>query len=155
MPCKRLKDYLDNNHVSYSTIPHPLAFTAQKTAHVAHVSGKEMVKTIMVRINGELKMAALPASQMVNLRFLKNLFSTEDVELARESDFANMFPDCEIGAMPPFGNLYGVEEIISEELTRDPEIVFNAGSHTELIKMRYKDFEKLVKPRIVNFKIQI
>jgi Ala-tRNA(Pro) deacylase len=84
----------------------------------------------------------------------KPLFN-EDVELARESDFANMFPDCEIGAMPPFGNLYGVDEIISEDLTRDPEIVFNAGSHTELIKMRYKDFEKLVRPKIVNFRIQI
>jgi len=122
---------------------------------MAHVSGKEMVKTLIVKINGELKMAVIPANQMLNMRLLKNLYSTEDVELARESEFAELFSDCELGAMPPFGNLYGIEEFVSEELTKDEEIAFNAGTHTEVIKMKYNDFERLVKPRILNFKIEL
>lgn len=155
MPCQKLLDYLDAHHIHYTRLSHPASFTAQKTAHLAHVSGKEMAKTIIVKINGDLKMAVLPANQMLNIRLLKNLYSTEDVELARESEFAELFSDCELGAMPPFGNLYGVEEFVSEELTRDDEIAFNAGTHTEVIKMKYHDFEKLVKPKILNFKIEL
>lgn len=155
MPCRKLLDYLDTHHVQYKCLSHPTSYTAQKTAHMAHVSGKEMVKTLIVKINGELKMAVIPANQMLNMRLLKNLYSTEDVELARESEFAELFSDCELGAMPPFGNLYGIEEFVAEELTKDEEIAFNAGTHTEVIKMKYNDFERLVKPRILNFKIEL
>jgi len=155
MPCKRLKDYLERNNIQYSVINHPLSFSAQTTAHLSHISGKDVVKTVIVKIKGDLKMMVLPANQMVNLRFLKNLYGTEDVELARESEFAGMFPDCEIGAMPPFGSLYGIEELVSEDLTKDEEIAFNAGNHTELLKIRYRDYENLLNPRIINFKIRM
>ena len=150
---EKLKDFLESNNIPYSTINHPVAYSAQMVAHSAHVPGREMAKTVIVKINGRMTMIVTTANQKVNMTLLKNIFQTNDVELARESEFVNKFPDCEPGAMPPFGCIYGMDEIVSEELSKDDEIVFNAGSHTELIRMKFKDFQKLTNPRILNFKI--
>ncbi len=151
----RIKDYLKDNHVEYEVIRHPIAYSSTQTAHMAHVHGYEMAKPVMVKIKGKLVMVVMTANQKVNLSLLKALYETQDVELAAENEFVGTFSDCEMGAEPPFGNLYGIEEIISDDLTKDEEIFFNAGTHTELIKMKFKDFERLVHPRIINFKFKL
>jgi Ala-tRNA(Pro) deacylase len=153
MPCKKLKEFLDNNNVPYVTITHSQAFTAQQVAASAHIPGKEMVKTVMVKIDGKMAMAILPASYHVDFNMLKEITGEENLRLASESEFKDMFPDCEVGAMPPFGNLYGMEVYAALSLTEDEEIAFNAGTHTEVIRMDYKDFERLVKPKILKFSI--
>ena len=154
MPAKKLREFLDRNDVRYVTITHSPAVTAQMIAAAAHISGKELAKTVIVRIDGELSMAVLPASYQVDFDLLKDATGALDVELASEADFREMFPDCELGAMPPFGNLYGMYVFVAEVLAEDDEIAFNACSHTELIKMRYSDFEKLVEPIVVKFSAQ-
>jgi Ala-tRNA(Pro) deacylase len=152
MKGEKIQEYLKRNNIKYEVIHHPLAYSSSKTAHLAHVHGYEMAKPVIVKIDGILTMVVMTANQRVNFSLLKALFQTQDIELASETDFVKKFSDCEMGAMPPFGNLYGMDEIISEELTKDEEITFNAGTHTDLIRMKYSDFENLVHPRIVNFK---
>jgi Ala-tRNA(Pro) deacylase len=149
MPCEKLKKFLDDQKVKYVTITHSQAFTAQQVAASAHIRGKDMAKTVMIKINGKLCMVVLPANQQVNFQVLKEITGSENVSLAHESEFKDLFPDCELGAMPPFGNLYGLEVFVAESLSKDEEIAFNAGNHAELIQMFYKDFEHLVKPKMV------
>lgn len=154
MPVKKLKDFLDSNNIKYLTISHSRAFTAQQIAASAHIPGKELAKTVMVKIDGKMAMAVLPASYRVDFDLLKETVGANSIELASEQEFEDMFPECEIGAMPPFGNLYGMEVFVAENLAKDEEIAFNAGSHTELIRLVYKDFERLVKPKVVKFSSQ-
>jgi len=149
MPARKLKQFLDENKVKYTTITHSPAFTAQEIAHSAHIPGKDIAKTVIVKADGEMVMVVLPASDQVVFDFLKAAIGAEQVELATEWEFQDRFPECELGAMPPFGNLFGMEVFVSEGLSEDEDIAFNAGSHVELIKMKYRDFERLVKPRIV------
>ena len=148
MPAKRLKEFLDGRKVKYVVIQHSPAFTAQEIAASAHVSGKELAKTVMVRIDGKMAMAVLPASFKVDFDRLREAAGAERVELAGEAEFEDMFPGCEVGAMPPFGNLYDMEVYVSKRLAEDEEIAFNAGSHTELVRLAYADFERLVSPRV-------
>jgi len=149
MPVKRLREYLDSHGVKYVAISHSPAYTAQEIARVAHVPGQEMAKTVMVKLDGELVMIAMPAPAKVRFDLLREASGAELVELARERDFAEFFPGCELGAMPPFGNLYEVPVIVDESLAHDEEICFNAGTHTELIRMSYADFDALVKPTVM------
>lgn len=151
MPISKLKTFLENNNIQYDTLTHSQVFTAQETAASAHISGKELAKTIMIKINGTMAMAVLPASSTIDFVRLKEAAGGRTVELAREEEFENLFPECETGAMPPFGNLYGMEVFVDERLSEDEEIVFNAGSHTELIKLSYRDFERTVHPRKAQF----
>lgn len=151
MIASRLTDLLDKEHIRYVTIPHSNTYTAQETAASAHVSGINFAKTVIVKIDGEFAMAVLPAQYKIHLGLLKNETEARQVELASEEDFASLFPECETGAMPPFGNLYGMDVYVEDSLLEDEEIVFNAGSHTELIKLSYHDFMRLVQPRIVRF----
>lgn len=151
MPVQRLKEYLTNNNVKYVSIVHSEAYTAQEIAASAHVSGKELAKTVIIKKDGKMAMAVLPASHKIEWDLLKGAAGAVRIELASEQEFIEMFPDCEIGAMPPFGNLYGMEVFVEESLTKDKEIAFNAGSHIELIKLAYEDFSRLVKPSIVKF----
>ena len=148
MPVERLKEFLDGHHVKYVTIKHSPAFTAQEIAASAHISGKELAKTVMVRIDEKMAMAVLPASFKVSFDRLREAAGAERVELAGEEEFQDMFPGCDVGAMPPFGNLYQMEVYVSQSLSEDEQIAFNAGSHTELIRLSYKDFETLVKPKV-------
>ena len=149
MPVKRLKEFLDSHGVKYVTISHSPAFTAQEIAASAHVPGKELAKTVMAAADGQMVMAVLPASHRVVLDFLREATDAESVRLVSEREFRDRFPDCDVGAMPPFGNLYGMDVFVSESLTEDEEIVFNAGSHTELIRLPYRDFKRLVQPMVV------
>jgi Ala-tRNA(Pro) deacylase len=151
MPVKRLKEYLNSHNIKYVSLSHSETFTAQEIAASAHISGKELAKTVIFKKDGKMAMAVLPASHKINFDFLKAAAGASKVELANEQEFKDMFPDCEIGAMSPFGNLYGMEVFVEESLVHDEEIAFNAGSHTELIKLQYKDFSRLVKPKVVKF----
>lgn len=147
MPVQLLKEFLDSRGVKYVSIKHSLAYTAQEVAASAHVSGKEMVKTLVVTLDGRMALVALPASEKVDLRQVREATGVKDVELATEAEFGSSFPGCELGAMPPFGNLYGMDTYVTESLTRDREIAFNAGTHTEVIRMSYADFERLATPK--------
>ena len=155
MPVKRLKEFLDSHNMKYVTISHSRAFTAQETATSAHIPRKELAKTVMVKPDGKMAMAVLPASYKVDFDLLKKATGSGKIEIADEEEFKGLFPGCEVGAMPPFGNLYGMDVFVAKSLTEDEEIAFNAGSHRELVRMAYKDFEGLVKPRVLKFSVEI
>ena len=151
MPISTLREYLDKHNVKYIVMSHSPAFTAQGIAALAHIPGKELAKTIIVRLDGRLVMAVLPASVHVDLRLLKEGTGAKSAELASEDEFKDQFPECETGAMPPFGNLYGIDVFADESLAKDKQIAFNAGSHRELIRLAWEDFEKLAKPKLMSF----
>lgn len=151
MPVRKVKEFLDNQNIKYVTISHSAAYTAQEIAASAHIPGKEVAKTVMVKIDGKMAMAVLPASYKVDFDLFKKVAGTSKVELATEKEFKDMFPGCDVGAMPPFGNLYGMDVFVAESLGEDEEIAFNAGSHAELIRLAYKDFERLAKPKVGRF----
>lgn len=148
MPLAKLREFLDSHHVAYVVISHSVAYTAQGIAALAHIPGKELAKTVMVKLDGELAMAVVPASALVDLPSLRAAAGARTVALASERDFKDRFPDCETGAMPPFGNLYGMAVFVDEQLTADKEIAFNAGSHRELVRLAYADFALLALPKV-------
>lgn len=150
MPAYKLKEFLDSHNVKYVSITHSRAYTAQEVAASTHIRGKEFAKTVMVKLDGKMAMAMLPATRKVDLDALKQAAGAQKAELATEQEFQYMFPGCETGAMPPFGNLYGMEVYADTSLREDEEIAFNAGSHTEVIRMAYRDFERLVNPKVAN-----
>jgi Ala-tRNA(Pro) deacylase len=154
MPVRKLKEFLDSNKVKYVTISHSMAYTATEIAASAHIPEKELAKTVVLKIDGKMAMAVLSASDKVDFDRLKGTLGAGSVELASEVEFKDRFSDCDIGAMPPFGNLYGMEVFVADSLAEDKEIAFNAGSHTELIKLSYGDFERLVKPKVVTFSLK-
>ena len=154
MPVEKLRQFLDQNGVRYVRIEHSPAYTAQEIAASAHVPGRELAKTVVVEVDGDLALAVLPASCQIDLEHLKQATGAKRVSLASEERFAKAFPGCEPGAMPPFGNLYGLKVLVAPELGEDEEIAFNAGTHTELLRMRYRDFERLAKPRVLEFAAQ-
>ena len=153
MPSKKLKSFLDENKIKYVSIQHSSAYTAQEIAAIAHIPGKDLAKTVIIKIDGKMAMAVLPASFKVSFDNLKDTLGVKEARLAYEQEFIDKFPDCEVGAMPPFGNIYGMEVFVAESLAEDEEIAFNACSHTELIKMTFADFEKLVKPKRIKFSV--
>lgn len=149
MPTRKLKEFLDRYHTKYVSISHSPAYTAQEIAASAHIPGQELAKTVIVKLDGEMAMAVLPASFQLDLGLLKDASGAKQIELAGEAEFKNLFPDCEVGAMPPFGNLYDMPVYVAQKLIEDREIAFNAGTHRELIRMAYSDFERLVQPVVV------
>ena len=149
MPLSKLREFLDQNNIKYLVISHSVAYTAQGIAAMAHIPGKELAKTVMVLVDGRLAMAVVPASTRVDLTRLTRYLGADVVELASEAEFRDRFPDCETGAMPPFGNLYGMAVFADESLTHDKEIAFNAGSHRELVRMSFSDFQRLVNPAVM------
>ena len=151
MVLEKLRKYLDSNHIKYVVLSHSLAYSAQEVAATVHIPGKEIAKTVLVNVNGKMVMAVLPASYNINFNRLMIALGGGDVFLAPESDLLDIFPDCELGAMPPFGNLYNMEVFVAKSLAEDKEIAFNAGSHTEIIKMDYKDFAQMVEPKEISF----
>ena len=148
MPVQKLKDFLDRSAVKYVALSHSRAFTAQDVAESTHVSGKELAKTVMVLLDGRMAMAVVPAPSRVDLERLRQASGATRVELASEKDFKGLFPECELGAMPPFGSLYGLRTFASERLAHQAQIAFSAGTHTEIIRLPYADFERLAQPVI-------
>jgi len=147
---KRLKDFLNKNGVKFISIKHSQAYTAQEVAATAHIPGQELAKTVIINSDGTYIMVVLPSTDKVDFDKLKKVLDVQDVRLATEDEFKWMFPECEIGAMPPFGNLYDIPVYASTTLADDEEIVFNAGNHTQLIRMKYADFERLVGPALID-----
>jgi Ala-tRNA(Pro) deacylase len=149
MPVRKLKDFLDKHEIKYVSVVHSPAYTAQEIASRAHIKGRRLAKTVMVKIDGKMAMAVLPASSKVDFDYFRKEISAGSIGLASEEEFQGRFPDCEVGAMPPFGNLYGMEVYVDQGMAGDEEIAFSAGTHTELIKLPFIDFKRLVKPRSV------
>lgn len=150
MPVERLRKYLEEQHVRYVTMSHSPAFTAQEIAASAHVPGKELAKTVMVKLDGRMAMVVLAAPDKVSAHRLKEVSGASEVELASEKEFADVFPRCEVGAMPPFGNLWDLPVFADARLQEDEHICFNAGTHTELVQLSFADFERLVQPTIAD-----
>lgn len=148
MTLSKLRDFLDSHNVKYLVISHSLAYTAQGVAALAHVSGKKLAKTVIVKVDGILAMVVVPASEHVNLDRLRALTGAQTVEVATEREFQDAFPDCETGAMPPFGNLYDMPVYADASLAENQEITFTAGTHRELVRMNWQDMVRLVNPMV-------
>ncbi len=146
----KLREYLDSNHVRYEVMSHRQAFTAQEIAAAEHISGKEVAKVVMLRSGKEFLMTVLPAPYRVDLKRAQAVLGKPDLALATEEEFAGLFPQCEPGAMPPFGNLYHLPVYVDERLAKDDTIVFNAGNHTQTVRMAYADFARMVQPKVVS-----
>ena len=151
MPVKKLKEFLDKESIKYVSIVHSPAYTAQEVAASAHITGRELAKTVIVQLDGQMAMAVLPANRKIVLQDLREVTGSDQVKFASEEEFRKKFPDCETGAMPPFGNLYGMDVYLAESLTANDQIAFNAGSHTEVIKLSLADYERLVQPKVMSF----
>jgi len=149
MPLEQLKSFLDSNGVKYVLVKHSPAYTAQELAALSHVAGKEWAKTVMVKLDGKVAMAVVPASSRVVFDLLKVASGAKAAELASEQEFRDLCPGCEVGAMPPFGNLFGMDVYVDAQLAEDAEIAFNAGSHTEMVRLPFADFQRLVQPKVV------
>ncbi len=151
MTVERIRDFLDENDVHYRLVPHPAAFTAQEVAAEVHVSGRQFAKVVTVSVDDRLALAVVPATEQVDLERLSRALGAERVVLASETEFRRVFPDCEVGAMPPFGILFGMETFVSRRLAESEVIAFNAGTHTEAMYVPWSDFERLVEPVIIGF----
>lgn len=151
---KQLIDCLKENKVDYEILHHPEAVTAQRIAQAEHVKGRHHAKIVMVKSGEQHLMTVLPADHQIDLKKLKKAIG-KAVSLDSEQDFKPLFPDCAVGAMPPFGNLYGVPTYVDKSLSQEEYIVFEAGTHTDAIKLSYRDYEKIAKPRVEDFAIKI
>ncbi|MCE5283140.1 MAG: YbaK/EbsC family protein [Deltaproteobacteria bacterium] len=149
MPVEKLKKFLDEHGVRYVSVVHSPTYTAQEVAARVHIRGQLLAKTVIVKMDGRMAMAVLPASRQIDFDYLRKETGSSKVELAREEEFMDLFPGCEVGAMPPFGNLYGMDVFTDQTLNKDDEIAFSAGTHSELIKLPFEDFKRLVQPKMV------
>jgi len=147
---RTLEAYLDEQGIKYVTLRHSAAYSAHELAAKLHVADRELAKTVVVKADGEPAMVVLPANHRINFRLLQTELGDKKVEMAVETEFADLFPDCEVGAMPPFGNLFGLPVYVARPLTTDEEIVFNDGTFATAIRMSYSDFERLVRPTVVD-----
>lgn len=146
----KLRDLLMKHKVYFETLQHPVAYTAQETANAEHVPGCEAVKSVIVKADGKCIMCVLPAVRLIDLAKLKRVLEVKDAQLASEEDLAKLFPDYELGAEPPFGNLYGLEVYVDKALAENNTIVFNAGTHTDSVRMGYKEFILLSQGHVVD-----
>lgn len=145
----RLHHFLDERHGHYTTLTHERTITADQTAHATHIGSRHFAKTVMLKVDGALAMMVMPATYRVDLLRLSRALAASLVELAEEAEFRDAFPDCELGAMPPFGNLYGMPVYVDSRLTGQADIAFNAGSHTDAVRMPYSEFERLAQPEVL------
>lgn len=146
----KLKEFLDTSGVQYQPIAHRIAFTAQEVAAAEHVPGREHAKVAIVKVPKGFFMAVLPAPKKVDLVKFAAAVQQKEARLASEDEFERMFPQCETGAMPPFGNLFGLPVIVDRTLEDDTNIAFQAGTHTESIRMKYLDFKRLARPQVAD-----
>ena len=147
---KKLQEYLDSHKVKYQVLTHSVAYTAQEIAALQHLPGRQMAKVVMLKKDGKPFMAVVPATYRINFARLRDLLG-ERVEMETESEFRGLFPGCETGAEPPFGNLFNIEVWVDTSLTQNEEIVFNAGTHRQTVRMRYEDFARLAEPKVGSF----
>ncbi len=148
---QRIRDYLDSQNVLYETVHHSQAFSGQEVAHSLHLSGKRLAKAVVLGGDGKLLMAIIPASHRLNLQDMRVAAEVMSLEMVSESELAKVFPDCEGGAVPPFGNLYGLEVWVDRAVSDSEEIFFCAGTHQDCLRMKYSDFSRLCRPRLGRF----
>lgn len=146
----RLEQYLREHQIAYEVMHHPLAYTAQEVAASEHVPGKELAKTVIVITDDRAVMVIVPATRKIQVSRLATALNSAQARLAEEKEFETLFPDCEVGAMPPFGNLYGMDVYVDPALAEDERIVFRAGTHTDTMRIKYADFARLVNPSVVD-----
>lgn len=152
MKCKeRMAAYLKEHGVAFKAMTHPTAYTAQEVAATQGVSGKQVAKVVIVKADDKAAMLVLQASALVDFAKAKKALGAKAVRLAKEGEFADLFPDCEVGSMPPFGNLYNLPVYVDEGLAAVPDIVFEAGSHTDTFRVKYADYARLVNPKVASF----
>ena len=151
---RQLIDCLDQNNAQYEILHHSEAMTAQRIAQAEHVKGRHQAKVVMIKSGDQHLMLVLPADHYVDLEKVER-FVGKPVVFDRENEFKSLFPDCVIGAMPPFGNLYGVPTYVDKSLSKLDYIVFEAGTHTDAIKMSYRDYNKIVKPKVEDLAIKL
>ena len=145
---QRLSRFLADRDIPFQTESHPEAFTAQQVAAASHVPGRAFAKTVMVNGDGKIWMAVVPATERVDLRRMQECLGVKKIRLASEAEFAGLFDDCDIGAMPILGSLYGIPVVASRDLTENEEIAFTAGTHREIVRMRVKDWLEAERPRV-------
>jgi len=145
---EKIKKYLENEKVHFEVADHPLAYTATEVAGSRHIPGKKMIKSVIVKTNGSFVMCVLPAIHLLDFEKFKKVTGLQDLKLADEKELKKLFPDYDLGAEPPFGHLYNLKVYSDKILETDDEIVFNAGTHTDVIKMKYQDFKRLVQPLV-------
>lgn len=152
MVAKTLKELLDKNKIKYVSKKHSPAFTALEITESTHISSNNFIKTVMVKLDNKLAMVAmLPANKKLDVSALANMVNAKNVEIATEEEFSSKFPDCEIGAMPPIGGLYDMKVYADLTFHKGEEVSFNAGTHSEVITMSYKDYEKIANPTLGTF----
>lgn len=154
MPVERLKRFLDDHRVRYLSMRHSPAYTAQEVAAATHIPGKRLAKTVMVKLDGDLAMAVVPATHRVDLERLGQAIGRR-VALASENDYRGAFPGCEVGAMPPFGRLWNMEVFADRTLTEDDQIAFLAGTHQEVLILPFPAYQALAEPKILSFATHI
>ena len=147
----RLEEYLESRQIPYTCTTHPVAFTAQEVAQAEHLSGRMIAKAVVLLADGAFAMAVLSADAIVDLQELRHALGVSHLRLATEREIADLFPDCELGAMPPFGNLYNVPVYVEASLAQQQEIAFNAGTHRDVVHLKFADFRRLVEPIILSF----
>lgn len=150
----RLIDFLDQNNVCYEILHHPEAFTSHELAAIEHVKGKDRAKVVMVKSGTEILMVVLPTDRRIDLEKIAEI-TGRPTAVAVEAEFKPLFPDCAIGTMPPFGHLYGVATYMDRSVAEADRLVFEAGTHSDAIKMKYVDYERLAKPTIVDFAVKL
>jgi Ala-tRNA(Pro) deacylase len=148
---QRIRDFLESQNVPYEELHHSQAFTAQEVAHSLHVSGKRCVKAVVAEKDREIVLVVMPASHRLNFQELKSVLRAHQLEMLVESELVGLFPDCDLGAIPPFGNLYGIDVWVDRAVASTEKIVFCAGTHEDCIRMRYSDFAKLTRPFVGHF----
>jgi Ala-tRNA(Pro) deacylase len=149
MPAQKIKDFLTQHKIHYLSVSHPQAYATREISHLSNISERAFAKSVLIHAGNKTLMIVLPANERIEFDALKKILRENSVTLVPEEAFLTLFPDCEIGAMPPFGNLYNIQVYVDKTLSKNKEIAFNAGNHSELIKMNYQDFEKLVKPILI------
>lgn len=151
----KLKNYLDKEKIPYELLEHSLAYTALEIAGSQHIPGRQVAKSVIVKSDDIFLMCVLPAIHYIDLQKFKKILNSKHLELAQEEEIAKLFPEFEVGAEPPFGNLYGLPLYADKSLEVDEDIVFNAGTHTDMVKMKWRDYQRIAKPQIVDLGIHI
>ena len=146
-----LVKYLKSNRVKFQLRHHPARFTAQEVAAAEHITGEEVAKVVIVKAGAKFAMCVLPATCIVQMPRLKEMLGAADVRLANEDEISRLFPDAQVGAMPPFGGEYGLDTFVDEHLAHDPEILIPAGTHEDSVLMAWADYERLARPKVVAF----
>ena len=151
----KIRELLQNERINYQVLEHDLAYTAAEIAEAMHLPGHQMVKSVVVNGDGKWMLCVLSATHKIDFAKLKQAFSFEEVSLANEGKVASLFPGCDVGAMPPFGQLAGIPVYVDINLKENETIAFNAGTHTDMLKIKFKDFLLVAKPTFADFSVHV